>query len=546
MENELIQNRKSRIIKPVLLASLVICLICSSGTITDNPKKAIQWARWQYTLTSGTGTSDQPVNLDVIFTGPHGKTFRVHAFTDDNKTFTFRAAYPETGAWKWKTTCTDPSDTDLHNKTGKVKVSEYAGTNPLYKHGDLKVSDDRRYLVHSDGTPFLWMGETGWRATQKTTMEEWRYYVDTRVNQGFSVIQISPRGVGDRVLASERKDMSVAKDGTPDPFFWKDLEDKIAYANDKGILIMLVGIGNAWRDLMAENPGNQKFEKYITGRLASHMVIFSPSFDQLFIDELVKVAMELQKSTLHLVTQHPGTNYEANIKYRNTSVDFGGEQSGHHGGNLTKVYNAARQWTLDMWNKTPVKPIINIEGMYDGYGHDNAKNWREKDVRKCGWIAWMSGSKGYTYGCGDIPPKVPMGNGGVWRFNKDSSTYDFWRKAITWPSAGQMTIMRDFFRTLDWWKLVPAHELVMNQEEDETLKMVASKTADSKLLVAYLPDNSEIVLNLKDFSGSITGIWFNPKTGDKLSAGNFNGGNSDQEFKRPAGWEDTVLKLTLL
>ncbi len=540
----MIINKRFHKYPKVLLGLFLICLFCSSGTSTDNPKRAIMWGRWEYKLTSSRENSGEHVNLDIVFTGPDGKTFKSHAFSDDNKTFTFRASFPESGTWKWKTTCSDPSIAGLHNKMGNVNVSKYEGANQLYIHGDLKVSDDRRYLMHADGTPFLWIGDTGWNATKKTTMAEWHYYVDTRANQGFSVIQISPRGVGDRALASEQKNISVTKDGTPDPFFWKDLEDKIAYANDKGILIMMAGVGNAWRDLMAENPGNQKFERYITGRLASHMVIFSPSFDQLFIDDLTKVAEELQKSTMHLVTQHPGTNYEANIRYRNSSVDFGGEQSGHHGGNLTKVYNAARQWTLDMWNGIPVKPVIDIEGMYDGYGNNNAKNWREKDVRKCGWIAWLSGSKGYTYGCGDIPPKVPKGNGGVWRFNKDSATYDFWKKAIDWTSAGQMTIMRDFFRAIDWWKLVPAHEMVMNQEADDTLKMVVSTTRERDLLLAYLPDNPVIKLDLRDFTRTLKGKWFNPVTGEYISIDHQVIPSSEVAFSRPEGWEDAILLLT--
>ena len=528
----------------ILLSVLLISLICMSGSIPYNPNYSVQWERWQITLTSGKGSLIQPLDIDMFFTGPGGKTFRSHAFTDDNKSFTFRAAFPAPGLWSWNTVCSDPENPDLHNKTGTVTVTAYIGMNALYKHGDLRVSGNRRYLMHADGTPFLWIGETGWSVALKSTMDEWRYYVDTRAKQGFSVIQISPRGEGNRDLASESRELSVTRKGTPDPLFWKNLENKIGYANDKGIIILLVGIGNAWRDLMTENPMNQKFEKYITGRLASYMVIFSPGFDQLFIDDLDKVAQELQKSTLHLVTQHPGTDYEANIKYRGTSVDFCGEQSGHHNGNLTKVYYAARQWTLDLWNGIPVKPVINLEGMYDGYGHDNARNWREKDSRKCGWISWMSGSKGFTYGCGDVPPKVPAGNGGIWSFNKDSAAYDFWKKAINWSSAHQMTIMRNFLGSINWWMLEPDHKLVLNQEVADTLKMSVVKTPDSKLLVAYLPDNPDIVLNLTDFSGNITAQWLNPKTGDFLSIEDVHGPTLSHNFVKPAGWEDAVLKLT--
>jgi hypothetical protein len=387
------------------------------------------------------------------------------------------------------------------------------------------------------------MGETGWNATLKSTMEEWKFYVGKRVSQGFSVIQISPRGSGNRNTASLSPRIAVTDDGRSDPAFWKDLEEKIGYANDRGIYILIVGAGSAWRDLVAENPRNQKFETYITGRLAAHMVGFSPSFDQLFIPELEKIAAELQKSGRHLVTEHPGTNYEANIRYRNTSVDFCGLQSGHHGGNLDNVFNAARQWTLDMWNGRPVKPVVDIEAMYDAYGNNEAKNWREKDARKPGWIAWMSGSRGFTYGCGDVPPKVPGGHGGVWRFNQDSSTYDYWKTALEWPSAKHMTIMKEFFGSFDWWKLVPAHERVLNQEKEEQLKMTVSVTFDGKILIAYLPDNDTITLDLKNFQGPFNAVWMNPATGEYVPFDTINDHSGIKAFKRPAGWEDAVLKL---
>jgi hypothetical protein len=37
----------------------------------------------------------------------------------------------------------------------------------------------------------------------------------------------------------------------------------------------------------------------------------------------------------------------------------------------------------------------------------------------------------------------------VWRFNTDPAAYDHWRKALTWPSAVQMTHLRDFFASVN-------------------------------------------------------------------------------------------------
>lgn len=520
--------------KQLGLISLLFCTAFSGSINAGNPEKAVQWGRWQHTLISDGVNEDIQLTLEVVFTGPRGKTFMTPAFTDDGKTFQFRAAFPEHGVWRWKTFCSDPGNTGLHNKSGKAKVKRYVGENPLFRHGALKVSGNRRYLAHADGTPFLWMGDTGWNVSLKSTKKEWCDYVDKRTSQGFSVIQISPRGAG----SDTNETIPFRQDGTNDPLFWKNIEDKIAYANDKGLMVFMVGLRPTWRDLSDKNPKNQKFETYLCGRFSSFMVILSPGLDQRYDEELNRVAVELQKSTLHLVTQHSGTNYESNLTFRNSpSVDFCGLQSGHHlwTKNLGNAYHAARSWTLDMWNGVPVKPVINIEAMYDDYGNNNAEHsaTREKDARKLGWISWLSGSMGYTYGAG-----------GIWKFNMDSTKYDFWRKVLDWPSANQMTVMRNFFESVEWWQLVPSHELVLNQAEGETHKMVVSGTKQKDLVLAYLPDNPEIVLDLKDFQGNMDGKWLNPVNGNNVRIVQTIIPSASVTFSRPDGFEDALLILT--
>lgn len=504
--------------------------------------EAIQWMPWEQTLPSGASATG-PVLVEVEYNGPSGSVKGV-AFTDDGINYTIRMTFPEDGSWKWKTSSTDKK---LDNQRGRVEVTRYVGANPLYHHGDVRISPDKRFLIHEDGTPFLWIGDTGWNATYLSTLEEWKTYVDTRAAQHFSVIQINPRGVGNRSTASAGEKVSFRPDGTNDPEFWNDLEAKIRYANERGILIMLTGVGNSWRNTMAKNPQNQKFETYMAGRMAGYIVVFSPSFDQLFSDELDRIAAELQKWTSHLVTQHPGTNHNANMTFRSTtSVDFSGLQTGHHGGDIVKAYAAARQWTLDLWGGAPVKPVILLEAMFDAYGNNNAINWREKDSRKPGWIAWMSGAKGFTYGAGDVPPKVQNGKGAVWMFNKDTSSYDYWARAIRWESAWQITHMHDFMESIDWWNLNPSPDLIRNQPQSDTLQMMLAKTGDMNLIVAYMPDNPRIVVDMTMYMGSFTYTWFNPQTGRYSEDIRITGSDPNKVFQKPEGWEDAVLKISRL
>ncbi len=53
----------------------------------------------------------------------------------------------------------------------------------------LKVSQNGRYLVRSNGKPFFWLGDTAWLLFQMTTREDAELYLSTRARQGFSVIQ---------------------------------------------------------------------------------------------------------------------------------------------------------------------------------------------------------------------------------------------------------------------------------------------------------------------------------------------------------------------
>ncbi|MBE3068735.1 MAG: DUF4038 domain-containing protein, partial [Planctomycetes bacterium] len=39
-------------------------------------------------------------------------------------------------------------------------------------HGDLKVSANRRFLVHADGTPFFYLADTAWELFHKLEREE--------------------------------------------------------------------------------------------------------------------------------------------------------------------------------------------------------------------------------------------------------------------------------------------------------------------------------------------------------------------------------------
>ena len=53
----------------------------------------------------------------------------------------------------------------------------------------IVVSENKRFLQYEDGTPFFWLGDTGWLLFNKLTREEAQQYLQNRSAKGFNVIQ---------------------------------------------------------------------------------------------------------------------------------------------------------------------------------------------------------------------------------------------------------------------------------------------------------------------------------------------------------------------
>ncbi|MCX6902975.1 MAG: DUF5060 domain-containing protein, partial [Verrucomicrobia bacterium] len=445
------------------------------------------WQRWEHPLTS-TRTYTNPyadATVRVSYAGPGGRTLRTYGFWDGGDAFRIRCAFPVAGAWQWETECSDTANAGLHRQRGTVNVASYEGTNTLYRRGFLKVSDDRRYLVYGDGTPFLWMGDTAWAAPQRTSDEEWNDYLADRAAKHFTVIQVGP--ASEWAGPTDRQGQKPFTDKTCsqwNPAYWQSFEQKVQRANEAGLVVLLVGLMEpVHRYPEADRAG--RFARNIVARLFGNFVMFSPSFDSNFMPLANEVGRAAREATgVHLVTQHPGTPWNQptpafSVKYYDQPyLDFVGVQSGHNGGHLDWCAHHAIEWNLQLYRHEPHKPVINLEAMYDGQG---TNGWRAVDARGLGWRTWLSGAGGYTYGAGETGAKRPGGSGAIWKWVTDPDKYDYWNKALQWESAFQMQYLHDFLVAIEWWRLQPAHDLIRNQPKDMTRRMVLGKTAAGDL-----------------------------------------------------------------
>lgn len=165
----------------------------------------------------------------------------------------------------------------------------------------------------------------------------------------------------------------------------------------------------------------------------------------------------------------------------------------------------------------PPKPVVNGEARYEEEDGTSAFA-----VRRVGYWSYLAGGF-YSYG------------------HRDN-----WKSPLTWknwystPGALQMKVMGDFFRSIEWWKIIP-DQLIFEKWINGD---VAARSSDGDWIVAYLTDKAPVTLKLNciTVSKSATGWWINPISGDRTKIGTFKT-SENKTFMLPDGWEDAVLFL---
>ncbi|MDZ7346449.1 MAG: DUF5060 domain-containing protein, partial [candidate division KSB1 bacterium] len=139
------------------------------------------------------------VTLDVVFTDPQGVERTVPAFWAGEEVWRVRYASPLAGIHTFRSRCSDEQNSGLHGVSGRIVVKPYTVENPLYRHGPIRVADDRRHFAYGDGTPFFWLGDTWWMALVKRLHwpNEFAELVADRKAKGYTVVQLTAGLYGD-------------------------------------------------------------------------------------------------------------------------------------------------------------------------------------------------------------------------------------------------------------------------------------------------------------------------------------------------------------
>ena len=431
---------------------------------------------------------------------------------------------------------------------------KWQGKSIDFSHGKLIVSENKRFLIFEDGTPFLYLADTGWELFHRLTKDEAEKYLENRREKGFTVIQAVILAELDGLNTPNMEGNLPLIDNDPikiNEAYFQHVDWVIKKAEEKGIFI---GLLPTWGDKVDKQWGvgpvifnTENAEKYgeiVGGRYKTHKnIIWINGGDRLGGGDNFKVWNALAKGIKskdqnHLMTFHPmGYNSSSKWFHNENWLDFNMMQTGHS----ERSYEVYSKLLVADYNLKPVKPTFDGEPRYEDHPH----NWKpeelgwfdDADVRQAAYWNLFSGGFGHTYGCHAIwqmlaPGREPIG------FARNS-----WEADLDLPGAWDMIHVRKLIESRTFTDRIPFQEIVLNKNQSFTDFIVATRAKDYVMI--YIPTGLGAQIDLKLCGWPVAfGWWYNCKTGETENIGKFET-NQEKTFRPKTGGRgnDWVLVL---
>ena len=401
---------------------------------------------------------------------------------------------------------------------------KWEGKSIDFSHGKLKVSENNRFLVFDDGTPFFYLADTGWELFHRLSKTDAEKYLENRREKGFTVIQAVILAELDGLNTPNMEGEKPLIDNDPTKIneaYFKHVDWVIKKAEEKGIFI---GLLPTWGDKVDKQWGvgpvifnAENAEKYgeIVGNRYKDFknIIWINGGDRQGGGNNFPVWNALAKGIKkhdknHLMTFHPmGYNSSSKWFHNEKWLDFNMMQTGHS----ERSYEVYSKLMVADYNLKPVKPTFDGEPRYEDHPH----NWKpeelgwfdDADVRQAAYWNLFTGGFGHTYGCHAIwqmlaPGREPVG------FARNT-----WQKDLDLPGAWDMIHVRNLMESRPFTDRIPFQEIVKNENQKMTEFITATRGRD--YVMVYIPTGSAAQLDLKLCGWpKAKGWWYNCQTGE--------------------------------
>jgi hypothetical protein len=427
----------------------------------------------------------------------------------------------------------------------------------------IKVSDNKRFLVKEDGTPFFWLGDTAWELFHRLNREEAELYLKNRAERKFNVIQAVALAELEGITVANpygRKPLLQNSQGEYDPTM-PDLEvtgddnytywDHVDYIVDKAAeLGLYIGFLPTWGDKYNKvwgkgpvifNGENAKAYGKWLGERYKHKtniiwvlggdrpLVTSKHFD--VVNSMAQGIREGDEGT-HLITFHPcGGSSSSHHNHDEKWLDFNMIQSGHGALNLDNY-----KMVTDDYLRMPVKPTLDGEPRYEdhpiGFNPTNGY-FDDFDVRQAAYWAVFAGGFGHTYG-----------HHSIWCMCTEPADYFImhWKEAITRPGAWHMQFLVNLIESRPFFERIPDQELIA--ENYNGANHLQATRGESYAFI-YSPNGLNIKVNMGRISGDkVKANWYDPRTGETTYIGEF-ANEGVQSFMPPSSGRNNDWVLVL-
>jgi len=389
----------------------------------------------------------------------------------------------------------------------------------------INVSENRRFLVREDGTPFFYLGDTAWELFHRLTLEEADEYLRRRADQGYTVIQavvlaeleglVDPNANGDLPLI----DLDPTR---PNEAYFAHVDQVVNRANELGLVVaMLPTWGDKWNVKWAKGPeifspeNARVFGEYVGRRYRDADLIWVMGGDRPYETDLhVEITRSMAEGVragdggAHLITVHPyGGGHSSEKLHQEPWLDFNMIQSGHHWRNGENYRMLANDYALQ-----PTKPCMDAESAYE----DHPVNWKpdelgffnDVEVRRPSYWGVFAGGHGLTYGHHAVWQMLTLSRNPV-GFARGN-----WRDALEFPVAQQMVHLKNLMLSRPFLTRVPAPDMIAGEAGKGEDHIEATRDADGSYAFVYFPRDRGVDLDLTKLTGDeLTVSWFDPRTG---------------------------------
>ncbi len=409
--------------------------------------------------------------------------------------------------------------------TGYTQQTPWQGPSVDFSHGKLKISENRRFLVHDDGTPFFYLGDTGWELFHRLDKKDAEKYLENRRAKGFTVIQAVALAELDGLNTPnmEGNNPLINNDPLkPNEAYWKHVDWVVGKAAEKGLYIGLLPTWGDKVDPQRWGKGPKIFNKenafkygqWIGTRYRdSENIIWIVGGDREGGGDnfpVWKAMAEGIKSVdkNHLMTYHPGGERSSSEWFHNEEwLDFNMCQTGHG----QRSYAIYKRIIASDYDLKPVKPCFDGEPRYE----DHPVNWNpevlgwfdDADVRQALYWNLFSGSFGHTYGCHPIWQMKTADREavGLARHN--------WSEVLDLPGASQLIYARKLLASRPFTSRYPDQSLIVPSYYPETDYVVATR-GDGYAFI-YFPTGMSATIDINKLgAGGLHAYWYDPRTGE--------------------------------